>query len=148
MKLEHPFATPTSDAISLTEKEHEPKVELPYWCGKIYPTAYCHHFKQKYWNVLAFRSALPPVQSTLFRLIAPEAVVLPTTSEISEKTFSSFPPHAQSFFICGDSNARHSSWGCARANSAGNALFECDCDFAIYYPPSPTRTPLNRMQSP
>jgi Endonuclease-reverse transcriptase len=53
-----------------------------------------------------------------------------------------------SFFICGDLNARHSSWGFASANSAGNALFECDGDFAIYYPPSPTRIPLNRMQSP
>jgi exonuclease III len=37
-----------------------------------------------------------------------------------------------SFFICGDLYARHSSWGCARANSAGNALFECNGDFAIY----------------
>jgi Endonuclease-reverse transcriptase len=52
-----------------------------------------------------------------------------------------------SFFICGDLNARHSSWGCSRAYSAGNALFECDGDFAIYYPPSSTRIPLNRMQS-
>lgn len=53
-----------------------------------------------------------------------------------------------SFFICGDLNARHSSWGCARANSAGNTLFECSGDFAIYYPPSHTRIPLNRRQSP
>jgi hypothetical protein len=26
--------------------------------------------------------------------------------------------------------------------------FECGGDFSIYYPPSPTRIPLNRMQSP
>jgi Endonuclease-reverse transcriptase len=52
------------------------------------------------------------------------------------------------FFICGDLNARHSAWGCARAYSAGNALFECGGDFAIYYPPSPIRIPLYRMQSP
>jgi Endonuclease-reverse transcriptase len=49
-----------------------------------------------------------------------------------------------SFFICGDLNTRQSSWGCARANSARNALFECGGDFAIYYPPPPTRIPLNR----
>jgi hypothetical protein len=40
LKLGTRFSTLTSDAIGLTEKEHEPKVELPYWCGKIYPTAY------------------------------------------------------------------------------------------------------------
>ena len=53
-----------------------------------------------------------------------------------------------SFFICGDLNARHSSWGCSRDNSAGDALFECSGDFAIYYPPSPTRIPLNRRSQP
>jgi hypothetical protein len=81
----------------LTEKEHEPKVELPYWCDKICPTTYYHHFKQKYWNVLAFLSALPLGKSTLFRLIAPEVVVMPKTSAISKATFSSLRPHAQAF---------------------------------------------------
>jgi Reverse transcriptase (RNA-dependent DNA polymerase)/Endonuclease-reverse transcriptase len=53
-----------------------------------------------------------------------------------------------SFFICGDLNARHSSWGCSRANAAGDVLFECSGDFAVYYPPSHTRIPLNRRQRP
>jgi len=53
-----------------------------------------------------------------------------------------------SFFICGDLNARHSSWGCSRANQAGCALFNCSGDFAIHHPPSYTRIPFNRMQSP
>jgi Endonuclease-reverse transcriptase len=52
------------------------------------------------------------------------------------------------FFICGDLNARNSFWSYARANSAGNVLFECVGDFAIYCLSSPTRIPLNRLQSP
>jgi Reverse transcriptase (RNA-dependent DNA polymerase)/Endonuclease-reverse transcriptase len=55
---------------------------------------------------------------------------------------------SQNFFICGDLNARHTSWGCTSANSAGNALVDCSGDFAIYFPPSPTRIPLNRRHSP
>jgi len=53
-----------------------------------------------------------------------------------------------SFFICGDLNARHASWGCARANQAGNCLFECGGPFAIHYSSSHTRIPLNNRQSP
>ena len=55
---------------------------------------------------------------------------------------------SQNFFICGDLNARHSTWGCTTANSAGDALFECSGDFAIYFPPSPTRIPLSGRQLP
>ena len=53
-----------------------------------------------------------------------------------------------SFFICGDLNARHSTWDCSSDNSAGNALFECSGDFAIYYPSTPTRIPLNGRTLP
>jgi hypothetical protein len=53
-----------------------------------------------------------------------------------------------SFFLCGDLNARHSSWGCTRANQAGKVLFECSGNFAIFHPPTHTRIPLNRMQNP
>jgi Reverse transcriptase (RNA-dependent DNA polymerase)/Endonuclease-reverse transcriptase len=53
-----------------------------------------------------------------------------------------------SFFICGDFNARHSSWNCSRANQAGKALFECGGPFAVQYPPTHTRIPLGRSQNP
>jgi Endonuclease-reverse transcriptase len=125
-------------------------VELPYWCGKICLTAYYHLFKQKYWNLLAFRSALPalpqvhPPGSPGSHFISTYRPGGRSNAEDIQLLTSS----RTSFFICGDLNARYSSWGCARANSAGNFLFECGGDFAIYYPPSPTRIPLNRMQSP
>jgi hypothetical protein len=54
----------------------------------------------------------------------------------------------RSFFIGGDLNSRHSSWGCSRANQAGNALFECGGPFAVHFPPTPTRIPSNPRQRP
>jgi hypothetical protein len=53
-----------------------------------------------------------------------------------------------SFFICGDLNSRHSSWGCSRANRAGTALFECGGIFSIHFPPTSTRIPLSGRQLP
>jgi hypothetical protein len=54
----------------------------------------------------------------------------------------------ESFFIGGDLNARHSSWGCLTANQAGNALLGCSGPFVVHFPPSHTRIPLNCRQNP
>lgn len=57
----------------------------------------------------------------------------------------------ESFFICGDLNAKHRLWNCSRANAAGNLLFEelATGAFIIHNPPSPTHIPNdpNRLPS-
>lgn len=48
-----------------------------------------------------------------------------------------------SYFICGDLNARHRLWNCSRANTAGNSLFDelQTGSFIIQHPPSSTYIP-------
>lgn len=48
----------------------------------------------------------------------------------------------------GDLNAKHNYWGCLRANTAGNILFEemCNCDFEVLFPDDPTYFPGHPRQ--
>lgn len=45
--------------------------------------------------------------------------------------------------IAGDFNARHSYWGCSRANAAGNVMFQklMGSQAELHFPPSPTHFP-------
>uniref|UniRef100_A0A2M4CV42 Putative reverse transcriptase n=1 Tax=Anopheles darlingi TaxID=43151 RepID=A0A2M4CV42_ANODA len=56
----------------------------------------------------------------------------------------------QSYFICGDLNARHRMWNCKTANGAGKTLFELSQrgTFAIYHPQTPTHFPTCSKFSP
>lgn len=55
-----------------------------------------------------------------------------------------------SYFICGDLNAKHRSWNCAKRNSAGKILYESTLtgNFTIQHPPSPTHFPTQRRCKP
>lgn len=55
-----------------------------------------------------------------------------------------------SFFICGDLNARHRLWNCIRANTAGNMLFNelQSGSFVIHHPPSSTHIPTDPNRRP
>lgn len=55
-----------------------------------------------------------------------------------------------SYFVCGDFNSRHGHWNCARANTAGNILYDeyCMKNFLIKFPSKPTRFPTGTHGTP
>lgn len=55
-----------------------------------------------------------------------------------------------SFFICGDLNARHRLWNCIRANTAGNLLFNelQSGTFVVHHPPLSTYIPSDPNRRP
>ena len=55
-----------------------------------------------------------------------------------------------SYFICGDFNARHRFWNCARRNNRGTDLYEAMSNgrFIVMYPPYPTHHPTQRRCQP
>lgn len=59
-------------------------------------------------------------------------------------------PTHKNYIICGDFNARHRSWNCAKANTAGNVLFNMQLrsNFFIYNPSTPTRYPQSNIGRP
>lgn len=82
---------------------------------------------------------------------------LVVTAIYSPKYYDSFKhdilkitPSNKEYIICGDFNAKHSSWNCPRANTAGNVLFNLQLrsNFFIYYPSSPTRYPQSSIGHP
>jgi hypothetical protein len=55
-----------------------------------------------------------------------------------------------SYFACGDFNARHRAWNCARANRAGTLLYEdmCHKNYFIEFPDESTHFPVDSKKSP
>lgn len=58
--------------------------------------------------------------------------------------------NSNSYFICGDLNSKHNSWGCSRANASGKILFDLykSKRFNIHYPNAPTHWPSQRNYRP
>lgn len=59
-------------------------------------------------------------------------------------------PTNREYIICGDLNAKHLSWNCAKANTAGNVLYNLQLrsTFFIHYPSGPTRYPQSSRGNP
>lgn len=55
-----------------------------------------------------------------------------------------------SYFICGDLNAKHRFWNCIRGNRTGAIIFDLlsNGQFTIHHPPEPTHYPTQRRCSP
>lgn len=56
----------------------------------------------------------------------------------------------ESYFICGDLNAKHRFWDCKRGNRAGAIIYDLlgNGKFTISYPPEPTHYPTQRGYTP
>lgn len=54
------------------------------------------------------------------------------------------------YVICGDMNARHSFWGCTRANQAGQVIYDLmmNYDLQVHAPPGPTYIPEDANRQP
>ena len=55
-----------------------------------------------------------------------------------------------SYFLCGDFNARHRLWNCQAANRMGKTLFETlqRGNFSIHHPQNPTYFPSDENRNP
>lgn len=84
------------------------------------------------------------------RVVVLTAVYSPKYDNKFKEDIRKITPSDKEFIICGDLNAKHSSWNCTRANTSGNVLFnlQLSSNFFIYHPADPTRYPQSMNGSP
>lgn len=84
------------------------------------------------------------------RTIVLTSVYSPRYTDNFKHDIAKLTPVNKEYIVCGDLNAKHSSWNCSRANTSGNILYNMQLrsNFFIHYPSSPTRFPQSSQGSP
>lgn len=84
------------------------------------------------------------------RTIVLTSVYSPRYTDSFKNDVAKLTPVNKEYIVCGDLNAKHSSWNCSRANTSGNILYNMQLrsNFFIHYPSSPTRFPQSSQGSP
>lgn len=89
-----------------------------------------------------------PIQ--LFSVYFPGTDLTHATLTDFKNDISLLTRNPASYFICGDLNAKHRLWNCARRNAAGKIIYDATeiINFTIQHPPSPTHFPSQHRCQP
>lgn len=121
----------TGGGVAVAVRNHLNTIQLPTYCTK---------------NIENVSVEL----KLLNRSIVLTAIYSPRYNDKFKDDIRKITPSNKEYIICGDLNAKHSSWNCSRANTSGNVLFnlQLSSNFFIYHPHGPTRYPQSSKGTP